>query len=555
VDQTQLLFLFDDMVSSWFKNAIFYSLDVETYQDSNNDGVGDFQGLISRLDYIAGLGVTCIWLLPFYPSPNRDNGYDVTDYYNVDQRLGTLGDFARFMDKCKEYGIRVIIDLVINHTSIEHPWFRMAREDKNSPYRDFYVWSDKPKAFTEQHLMLTGEEDTIWTYDDQARQYYLHRFYKEQPDLNIACPQLRDEILKIIGFWLRLGVSGFRIDAAEHLIDTYGLSGTDKKNLEHFLTEIRKYTAALNPEAILVAETNLPPEKLGVYIANGDRMHMLFNFYVNQNLFLALAKKEATPLVKSLRRLPKLDEKHQWLNFLRHHDELSLKLLGNKEREKVFKEFAPGKNMRLYEHGIRRRLSPMLKGNQKLLELAYSLLYSLPGAPLLRYGDEIGMGDDLSLNGRTSVRTPMQWTPSKNGGFSNAKTEKLVYPIIDKGKFSYENVNIIESQREQSSFLNWIERIITARKQTPEIGLGKLSLINSKSRALLIHSLTSERVKMIFIHNFSSKKIIVSRKSLRLASHPLFDIFCSHPLKEKAGRLIIDGYAYQWIRVELQNKF
>jgi maltose alpha-D-glucosyltransferase/alpha-amylase len=377
---------------NWYRNAVFYSLDVETFQDSNGDGIGDFNGLIKRLEYIASLGVSCIWLLPFYPSPNRDNGYDVKDYYNVDERLGTLKEFSSFMEKAGELGLRVLIDLVVNHTSREHPWFQAARKDPRSRYRDFYIWSDHPQEYEREHLMLVGEEDTMWTFDEEAGQYYLHRFYKEQPDLNIGSPHVRKEILKIIEFWLGLGVSGFRIDAAEMLIETYGMKESQVKDLAVFLDEMRAFTTNKNPQALLLAEVNAPPDKMIPYLKEGKRMQMLFNFFINQQLFLSLAQEKGIVLEEALKALPERNEGEQWLNFLRHHDELSLKLIAEDTRPEIFQSFAPEENMRSFGHGIRRRLAPMMNGDLQKIKLAYSLLFSIPGVPLVRYGEEIGMG-------------------------------------------------------------------------------------------------------------------------------------------------------------------
>jgi maltose alpha-D-glucosyltransferase / alpha-amylase len=536
------------MEHSWFKNAVFYSLDVETFKDADDDGIGDFQGLISKVDYIAGLGATCIWLLPFYPSPNRDNGYDVMDYYNVDHRLGTLGDFSEFIRTTRNAGIRVIIDLVVNHTSHEHAWFQEARRDKNSRYRDFYIWSDKPLPYDEKKLHFRGEEETIWTYDEEAGQYYLHRFYREQPDLNLSCPELRTEILKIMGFWLSLGVSGFRVDAAEIMIETYGMRGVTKEELESFFDEMRAFCQERNHEAILLAETNVTPEKTHVYIRNGKRMHMLFNFYLNQHLFLSLARKDSAPIIESLQALPKLDHHHQWLNFLRHHDELSLKLLSESEKQEVLTQFAPAKDMRIFGSGIRRRLAPMLDGNRDRLELCYSLLFSLPGVPLLRYGDEIAMGDDLSLEGRNSVRTPMQWSDAIHGAFSGAAKNELVHPVIENGRFGYQDINVIEEQRHPSSLLNWIERLITIRKQCPEIGVEAFEIIRARESALLIHAYHADDESLIFIHNLSDQPVFLGEKSWPVEHRELKEIFCSDGLQLEAQELEVKPYAYLWLR-------
>lgn len=426
---------FTDMKDLWYKNAIVYSLDVETFMDSDGNGVGDFQGLINRLDYLSALGITCLWLLPFYPSPNRDNGYDVMDYYNIDPRLGTLGDFVEFMHQARERGIRVLIDLVVNHTSNQHPWFVAAKSDKNSKYHDYYVWSENPPKTPPELLVFPDVEDSIWEYDEQANTYYLHHFYKEQPDLNIANPAVREEICKIMGFWLELGVSGFRIDAVPFLIKGIGIEGADPEKLRGFLEEMRDFVSSRQGDAVLLAEANVDREQIPVYFAKGDRMHILFNFLLNQHLFLALARQESTALREGLKTLPDIPDICQWLNFVRHHDELTLDRITSSEREEIFAAFAPEKTMQIFGRGIRRRLPPMMGGSRRRIELIYSLLFTLPGTPMLRYGEEIGMGDDLSLEGRDSVRTVMQWSDAANGGFSTAATDALARPAIANGEY------------------------------------------------------------------------------------------------------------------------
>lgn len=345
----------------WYKNAIFYSLDVETFMDADGNGIGDFQGLTQRLDHLAGLGITCLWLLPFYPSPNRDNGYDVMDYYNVDSRLGTLGDFVEFMYEARDRGIRVLIDLVVNHTSNQHPWFQDARSGKNSKYRNYYVWSENPPKTKPEEIIFPGVEESIWEYDEKAGAYYLHHFYKEQPDLNIANPDVREEIRKIMGFWLELGVSGFRIDAAPFLINPIGIS--DCPDLKSFLRDMREFLSSRQGDAVLLAEANVEPEKIPVYFGNGNRCQMQFNFLLNQYMFLALARKESQALYDGLKMLPDIPSVGQWLNFVRHHDELAVDQISNSEREEIFQALAPKKNMH-FGRGIRRRL-PALLGNDR----------------------------------------------------------------------------------------------------------------------------------------------------------------------------------------------
>ena len=472
------------MKSVWYKNALVYSLDVETFMDSDGDGIGDFRGLTNCLDYLAGLGVNCLWLLPFYPSPNRDNGYDVMNYYDIDPRLGTLGDFVEFMHQARDRGLRVLIDLVVNHTSIEHPWFKSARQDKNSKYRDYYVWSDNPQPIPDLVAFPT-QEDSIWEYDEQAGASYLHHFYKEQPDLNIGNPKVQEEILRIMGFWLELGVSGFRIDAAPFLIKEVGIDGGSSDNLEHFLERMREFLAGRQADAILLAEANVSPDQIPVYFDQGNRMHMLFNFMLNKHLFLALARQDAGALKDGLKILPGIPHNAQWLNFVRHHDELTLDRLSDDQQQEIFNAFAPEETMQIFGRGIRRRLPPMMQSDRRRIEMTYSLAFTLPGTPLLRYGDEIGMGDDLSLEGRDSVRTPMQWSDNPNGGFSTADADALTRPVISEGEYGYQQVNVSFEQRDPTSFLNWMEHLVRTRRQCPEFGTGKWRILETGEPAVL----------------------------------------------------------------------
>ncbi|UNU27098.1 alpha-amylase family protein [Microcoleus vaginatus] len=538
------------MKDLWYKNAIVYSLDVETFMDSDGDGVGDFQGLINRLDYLSALGITCLWLLPFYPSPNRDNGYDVMDYYNIDPRLGTLGDFVEFMHQAKERGIRVLIDLVVNHTSNQHPWFVASKSDKNSKYRNYYVWSENPPKTDPEVLVFPDAEDSIWEYDEQANAYYLHHFYKEQPDLNISNPAVREEICKIMGFWLELGVSGFRIDAVPYLIKGIGIEGADPENLRGFLEDMREFVSSRQGDAVLLAEANVDADKISIYFAKGDRMHILFNFLLNQHLFLALARQESTALRDGLKMLPDIPDICQWLNFVRHHDELTLDRITSSEREEIFAEFAPEKTMQIFGRGIRRRLPPMMGGSRRRIELVYSLLFTLPGTPMLRYGEEIGMGDDLSLEGRGSVRTVMQWSDAANGGFSTAATDALARPAIAKGEYGYKQVNVVAAQRDPASLINWMERAIAIRKQCPELGRGKWHILETDSPSVLAHCCEWQGRTVIAVHNLADKPCTATLKSPEYT--PLFDLFGDRlyeSLGADSASIPLEAYGYRWFRV------
>lgn len=540
----------DEVKSLWYKNAIVYSLDVETFMDADGDGIGDFQGLTNCLDRLSGIGITCLWLLPFYCSPNRDNGYDVMDYYNVDLRLGTLGDFVEFMHQARERGIRVIIDLVVNHTSIQHPWFQAARRDKNSKYRDFYVWSENPPKSDPKLIVFPNAENSIWEYDEQAGAYYLHHFYKEQPDLNIANPAVKAEIRKIMGFWLELGVSGFRIDAAPFLIKDIGIEGADKKDLQGFLLEMREFVSSRRGDAVLLAEAKVPAEQISIYSGRGDKMHMLFNFLLNQYMFLALAQRESHSLRDGLKTIPDLPSICQWLNFVRHHDELALDLLSQSQQEEVFAAFAPEDDMQ-YGHGIRRRLPPMINGDRRRIELVYSLTFSLPGTPLLRYGEEIGMGEDLSLPGRDSVRTPMQWSKSPNGGFSTAPPDALARPAIAQGEYGYQQVNVATEQRDPNSLINWMEHLIRTRKQCPELGYGKWQILETDELCVFAHCCEWQDKAVIALHNLADRACTIT---LKLPDDkPLIDVFGDRqyePLTDDSRSIPLTAYGYRWFRVD-----
>ena len=535
------------MENAWYNNIIMYSVDVELFYDGNGDGIGDFRGLSKKLDYLAGLGINCLWILPFFPSPDRDNGYDVMDYYNVDSRVGSLGEFSDFMDKANGLGIRIIIDLVINHTSIKHPWFQQARDDPDSKYHDYYVWSEDRPEFDREKLHFVGEENTVWTYDKKVKKYYLHRFYKEQPDLNIANPLVRQEIFRIMGFWLKFGVAGFRVDAAEMLVETYGLENVKKEELVGFLAEMRDYVSLRKGDAILLGEANVEFSEMDTFLGKSDKMHMMFNFHLNQLFFLALARKSSAPLFQAAEAIPELHATHQFLNFLRHHDELALDLLTEEEYKSVVEEFAPQEDMRIYDRGIRRRLPPMLNNDTQRMKLSFSLMFSLPGVPMIRYGDEIGMGENLQLEGRNSVRTAMQWTDSENGGFSTYKG-KLFHSVISEGEYSYAKVNVAKEQNDEHSFLNWVERLIAARKQCAGISRGKIDVIEYKTDHLFMHVFNHSTKQVLFIHNLSDQEIVLEKDEIPLAEGGYYDFFVDPKVKRGNGNLIINPYGYLWLK-------
>jgi maltose alpha-D-glucosyltransferase/alpha-amylase len=537
----------------WYKNAVIYCLSVGTYMDANGDGIGDFEGLMRRLDYLHGLGITAIWLMPFQTSPGRDDGYDVSDYYGVNPAYGTLGDFVEFTHGAKQRGIRVIIDLVVNHTSDEHPWFQEARRDPRSRYRDWYVWSDKKPAHANEGMVFPGVQKSTWTYDDEARAWYFHRFYKWQPDLDTSNPHVQAEILKIMGFWIQLGVSGFRMDAVPFVIGTKG--PRVKKPIEQYdmLRSLRAFLQWRVGDSIILAEANVLPETDMEYFGkDGDRMHMMFNFQVNQNLFYALAASDCRPLVRALKATMRRPETAQWCLFLRNHDELDLGRLTEEQRQQVFQCFGPEKDMQLYERGIRRRLAPMLNGDRRIIELAYSLIFTLPGTPVLRYGDEIGMGDDLGLPERNCARTPMQWSTEPHGGFTTA--DKPVMPVISDGPFGYQHVNAAEQRRDPKSLLNWTERIVRMRKEVPEVGWGEFEILSVRDPAVLAIRYDWRDNSVLFLHNLSdTPREVAFSVGLRGSDGRLLVNLLSenHSQASRDGkhRMLLEAYGYRWYRV------
>jgi maltose alpha-D-glucosyltransferase / alpha-amylase len=535
----------------WYKDAVIYCLDVDRYQDSNADGVGDFHGLKDRLSYIAGLGFTCVWLLPFYPSPDRDNGYDVSDYYGVDPRLGSLGDFVEFMHLARERGLRVIVDLVVNHTSRDHPWFQAARSDPKSPFRDFYVWSKVKPDDAHEGMIFPGVQESIWTYDRKAGEYYLHRFYHHQPDLNVANPRVRDEIHRIMGYWLALGVSGFRIDAAPFVVEMKGVDREGVRDPLEFLADFRAFLSWRRGDAIMLAEANLAPEEIPDYFAQ-DKLQMGFNFVLNQHVFLALARQQAAPLIEGLLTPPPLPENGQWATFLRNHDEVDLGRLSESQRADTFAAFGPEPSMQLYGRGIRRRLAPMLGGDERRIKMAYSLMLSLPGTPVINYGEEIGMGDDLSLTERNSVRTPMQWSSDDNGGFSTARPRDLIAPVVSEGRFDYRKVNVSAQRKDPESLLSWLERAIRTRKENREFGWGAVDIVDTGSPAVFGHRLQHEGGTIIAVHNLAQEAV---RVKLDLSDYPgrrlidLVDHTERQPVRGERHELKLEAYGFHWFRV------
>ena len=538
--------LIDDL---WYKNAVIYCLDVEKYVDGNNDGIGDFAGLTRRLDYLAGLGVTCIWLQPFYESPNRDNGYDVSNYYAVHPKLGTFGEFVDFMNHAEQIGIRVIADLVVNHTSERHPWFQAARKDPNSPYRNWYLWSKTRPPDYNKGMVFPGVQKATWTRDEVAGEYYFHRFYDFQPDLDTMNEAVRTEILRIMGFWLQLGVCGFRMDAVPFLISRKGARVRPRKDYE-FLHEMRDSLQWRRRDAVLLAEANVPPDESLEYFGDlGDRLQMMLNFPVNQRIYYALATGDLKPLITALEATKERPQAAQWVHFLRSHDELDLGRLTKTQRERVFAAFGPTKDMQLYDRGIRRRFVPMVDNDRRRIELAYSLLFTLPGTPMIQYGDEIGMGDDLSLPERECARTPMQWSADQNGGFSTAR--RTIRPVISDPIYGYKRVNVEGQRRDPHSLLNWVERKIRMRKECPEISWGDWKILKTNADDVLVMEYTWREHSLIVLHNFVDKPRAVRILVSTAGTQVLVDLLATND--SRAGEhghheIELEPYGYRWFR-------
>jgi maltose alpha-D-glucosyltransferase/alpha-amylase len=532
----------------WYKNAVIYSLEVETFLDANGDGIGDFEGLIRRLEYLQYLGVDAIWLAPFHPSPNRDNGYDVSDFYGVDPRYGSSGDFVELVHQARKHGLRVLMDLVVNHTSDEHPWFKEARAARDSPHRSWYVWSKKRPKHWNQGMVFPGVQPRTWTFDRKTREYYFHRFFEFQPDLNATNPEVRREISRIMGFWLELGVCGFRVDALPFIIEEVLTNTTKYPQHFEYLTELRQFVQWRKGDAVLLGEANvLPADTLPFFGEDGDRIHMMFNFFVNQHLFYALATHDVEPLVEALEATLDIPPTAQWAHFLRNHDELDLGRLTDEQRERIFERFAPEERMRLYGRGIRRRLAPML-GDREHEELAYSAMFSLPGSPVIRFGDELRMGDDLELEQREAVRTPMQWANEPNGGFTTSG--KPVMPVIDRGVWSYEHVNVEAQRRDPGSFLRWMARMIRLRKECPEIGLGRCTVVDVGAANVLGLRFDWQGLSVVTLHNFDERpheavlRLAEDHKRLSDLMEPI-----EIPVRGGCFTIPLDALDYRWFRI------
>jgi maltose alpha-D-glucosyltransferase/alpha-amylase len=486
----------------WYKDAIFYEVYVRGFQDSSQDGNGDLLGLIQRLDYLSELGVNCLWLMPIYESPLKDDGYDISDFCKIHPTIGTVEDFRALTQAAHARGIRIIADLVISHTSDQHPWFREARRDPHSPYRDYYVWSDTSDKYRGVRIIFSDTEQSNWTWDHVAKQYYWHRFFSHQPDLNYDNPRVRQEILNVMAFWLDHGIDGFRVDAVPYLIEREGTSCENLPETHAFCKEMRRFVDQHYPGTVLLAEANQWPDDLLPYFGQGDEFHMAFNFPLMPRMFMAIRREDSRPIIDIMQNMPAIPESCQWALFLRNHDELTLEMVTDEERDYMYNEYAKDPRMRLNQ-GIRRRLAPLMDNGRRQIELLHSLLLTLPGTPVLYYGDEIGMGDNIYLGDRNGVRTPMQWNDDRNAGFSRANPSQLYQPLILDPIYNFYAINVEAQLRSPTSLLNAIRRLIRLRKKHVLFGRGSLTFLDCDNRCVVAYLREYQGQTALIVNNLS----------------------------------------------------
>ncbi|AQP43472.1 alpha-amylase family protein [Tessaracoccus flavus] len=548
-----------DTSDLWWKSAVIYCLSIDTFLDTDGDGSGDLAGLAHRIDYLAQLGVNCLWLQPFYPSPGRDDGYDVKDFYGVDDRLGNHGQLVEVIRTAHDRGMRVITDLIVNHTSDQHPWFVASRRSTSNPYRDFYVWRSTDPGDTSDETVFPGEEDGIWTKDDRTGEWYLHHFYSHQPDLNLANPKVMDELLRIVGFWLQLGVDGFRVDAVPFLLQNDDNTGTSTMPVDphQVIKQMRSFLQRRKGHAMLLGEVNVPFEEQLKYFGGdvGDELHMMFDFISMQATYLALARQDPAPLVEAIQSRPEIHPTCQWATFLRNHDELTLDKLSEEERQEVFDAFGPEPEMQVYNRGLKRRLPPMLGGEPRRIRMAYSLMFSLPGTPAIYYGEEIGMGEDLEAHGRMSVRAPMQWSSGKNGGFSTAPPSKLIQRMVPDG-YGPDHVNHADQEHDPESLWNFMRMLIGMRRRRPEIGWGEFSVIDVDATSVMAHRVVLPESAIVAVHNFSPDPVTVSLTKEIAPEDVITDLLDGERVVEHDGSLEVnlEGYGFRWFRMSADSQ-
>ncbi|RKH59533.1 maltose alpha-D-glucosyltransferase [Corallococcus llansteffanensis] len=511
-----------DLDPLWYKKALIYELHIRAFHDSNGDGHGDIPGLIEKLPYLQELGVDCLWLLPHYPSPLRDDGYDIADYYGIHPDYGTLADFQRLVEEAHKRGLRILTELVVNHTSDQHPWFQEARRDPKSPKRNWYVWSDTDEQYKGARIIFTDTERSNWTWDPVAKQYFWHRFFSHQPDLNYDNPEVQEAMLDVMRFWLNMGVDGFRCDAVPYLFEREGTNCENLPETHAFLKRLRKTIDSEYQGKVLLAEANQWPADVRVYFGEGDEFHMGFHFPVMPRLFMAVRREDRTPIVEIMQQTPDIPDNCQWAIFLRNHDELTLEMVTDEDRDYMYREYATDPRMRI-NLGIRRRLAPLMDNGRRRIELMHSLLFTLPGTPVLYYGDEIGMGDNIYLGDRNGVRTPMQWTGDRNAGFSRADYARLFAPVIADPVYGYQSINVEAQDRQKSSLLQWVKRMIRIRQRYPVFAMGTLKFLATENRKVLA-----------FVREWQGQSVLVICNLSRFAQPAVLD------LRELAGAVPVE---------------
>ncbi|HUV28257.1 MAG TPA: maltose alpha-D-glucosyltransferase [Anaerolineales bacterium] len=539
--------------SLWYLNAVFYELNVRAFFDHNGNGHGDLRGLTTKLDYLQDLGVDAIWLLPIYPSPLLDDGYDIADYYSIHPDYGDLEDFKSLLNAAHQRGMKVITDLVLNHTSDQHRWFQSARQGRDNPYHDYYVWSDDDQKYAQARIIFLDTEKSNWTWDESARRFYWHRFYSSQPDLNYDNPAVREEMLNIAKFWLDQGVDGFRADAVPYLFERESTNCENLPETHAYLKELRHFIDQNYPGRILLCEANQWPQDVRQYFGNGDEFHMGFHFPLMPRIFMALRKSDIQPLEWAMEQTPPIPDNTQWCIFLRNHDELTLEMVTEAERQWMWEQYAKDPRMRL-NLGIRRRLAPLLDNDRRQIELAYSMLFTLPGSPILYYGDEIGMGDNIWLPDRNGVRTPMQWDNSQQAGFSTAPAKRLYAPVVSTPGYEPTNTNVADQLNDPGSLLNTIKHMINARKSHSALGTGEFSWVpnlpSNKPNPVAAYLRVDHQEKVFIIQNLSP-----NRQNFRftLPVSAAADLILGNSDFSIENELLsadLDPYGYMWVHIK-----
>jgi maltose alpha-D-glucosyltransferase / alpha-amylase len=537
--------------SGWYKHAVIYQVHVRTFVDSNGDGIGDFTGLAQRLDYLQELGINAIWLMPFFPSPLRDDGYDIADYRTVHPSYGTLEDFKSFLSIAHERGIRVIIEMVLNHTSDQHPWFQESRSSRDNPRRDWYVWSDTDAKYRGTRIIFLDTEMSNWAWDPISKSYYWHRFFGHQPDLNYDNPAVQEEMWQVMKFWLELGIDGFRLDAVPYLIEREGTNCENLPETHVIIRDLRKRIDEQFPGVMLLAEANQWPADLRPYFGNGDEFHMAFHFPLMPRMFMGVRLEDRKPITEILQQTPAIPESCQWCLFLRNHDELTLEMVTDIERDYMYDIYARDKAMRL-NLGIRRRLAPLLDNDRRRIELMNGMLMSLPGTPIIYYGDEIGMGDNIYLGDRNGVRTPMQWNGGWNGGFSNADPERLYSPPILNPVYGYQAVNVLSQKRTQHSLLSWMQHIIAIRRSNPVFGAGSIEFLYPANHRILAYVRQLGKETILVVNNLSSAAQAVELDLRRYKGNILIEMFGRNifpRIGDLPYLLTLGPYQFFWFRL------